>query len=370
MTGTELAVIPASPAELRARVPAVARVSKADMAWMAGVIDLKGAVIRKANKSRRTPQLVLYVAVKDERVALRLSALTGTAPEQRPSPTAEDFMRRGCTEHCPAPHVHVHEDGPYPWSMPLVTRWSLTGVAAAVVLVNLSPYMSTFGDYLGHVAEMTVNFAAQGQGSGASRAAVARLESLGWKIPPQVAARMGKGRSAAQERRRPGKEKAKEAQPVSAGNDEMPAADPSNREIRLLRAVFGLCPDCDSKEPHSHEGDEDQESERESVPQKEDQLLELKVTVRMPWHPVADLDDRVARIAADKGGVMLSGREDDVSVDVASVERADGQVLGLEAAFREYWEETHVAEDEPDPVLRAEARDAFMYGHRLARRPA
>lgn len=364
MTSTELAVIPASPAELRARVPVVTRVAKTDMAWMAGVIDLRGAVIRKSNRSRRTPQLVLYCAVKEERVALRLSSLTGTSPEQRESPSAEAFTRRGCTEHCPEPHVHVHEDGPYPWSMPLVTRWSLTGVAAAVVLLNLAPYMTTFGDYAGHVAEMVVNFAARGQGSGASRAAVARLERLGWKIPPQVASRMKNDREDPP-RARSRKDRQQE-EPVmpDADGSEMPAADPSDPEVRLLRAVFGLCPDCDSKEPHSHEGDEDQESERESVPQKEDQLLELKVTVRMPWHPVADLDERVARIAADKGGVMLAGRENDVSVDVASVERADGQALGLEAEFRQYWEETH---SESDPVLRAEAHSAFLYGHRLGK---
>lgn len=34
----------------------------------------------------------------------------------------------------------------------------------------------------------------------------------------------------------------------------MPPADPSDRELRLLRAVFGLCPDCDETRSHVHEG--------------------------------------------------------------------------------------------------------------------
>jgi len=29
-------------------------------------------------------------------------------------------------------------------------------------------------------------------------------------------------------------------------------ADPANARLRLLRSVFGLCPDCDSDEEHEH----------------------------------------------------------------------------------------------------------------------
>ncbi len=165
-----------------------------DKAWMAAVIDLKGAVIKKNNKTRRTPQLVLYVSTKDARVAVRLSALTGTAPEQHAAPTAEEFVRRNCSEHCPSPHVHVGED--YPWRMPQVTRWSLTGIAAAVVLMNLAPYMSTYEDYREVVTQITDTFAASGHGSGAVRATVARLEQLGWKIPAKVEHKMAPGRVA------------------------------------------------------------------------------------------------------------------------------------------------------------------------------
>ncbi len=36
-------------------------------------------------------------------------------------------------------------------------------------------------------------------------------------------------------------------------------ADPANTRLRLLRAVFGLCPECDSEEPHEHEERKEEE---------------------------------------------------------------------------------------------------------------
>lgn len=32
----------------------------------------------------------------------------------------------------------------------------------------------------------------------------------------------------------------------------MPPADPGNPELRLLRAIFGLCADCDRTDEHEH----------------------------------------------------------------------------------------------------------------------
>ncbi len=33
----------------------------------------------------------------------------------------------------------------------------------------------------------------------------------------------------------------------------LPPADPANRELRLVRAIFGRCPDCDRTEAHEHD---------------------------------------------------------------------------------------------------------------------
>jgi hypothetical protein len=192
MTTTDLARIdPEAVAEMLGIEPMP--VTAADMAWMAGIIDVKGAVIRKNNKTRRTPQVVLYVQTKEERIARRLSALTGTAPEPHDrKPPPEEFLRRNCVEHCTTPHIHVG-DGEYPWQMPATTRWALTGIAAAVVLMNLAPYMSTYADYAADVAGIISSFATEGQGVGAVRKALLRLNSLGWQIPPAVTVRLAEG---------------------------------------------------------------------------------------------------------------------------------------------------------------------------------
>ena len=177
----ELAVPAARPSRLH-------KVTVTDMAWTAAVIDLKGAVSYKKNKMRATPQVVLRVDTKDGRVARRLAGLTGTYPEPHGGPLKEDFLRRGCSDHCPDAHVH------YEWHMPETTRWSLTGISMAVVLLNTAPYMTTFDEYAGDVAGVIVSFAARGQGSGAVRASVSRLEQLGWKIPPEIRRRVGGGK--------------------------------------------------------------------------------------------------------------------------------------------------------------------------------
>lgn len=31
-----------------------------------------------------------------------------------------------------------------------------------------------------------------------------------------------------------------------------PPADPENQELRLIRALWGLCPDCDRTDEHEH----------------------------------------------------------------------------------------------------------------------
>jgi hypothetical protein len=164
-------------------------ISIASLAWMAGVVDLRGAVTVKRNKSRRTPQVVLRVDTKETRVARKLAALTGVKPEQTEKRSVA-FARRGCWEHCLEPHVHVHEDGEYPWQMPEVTRWALTGATAAAVLLNLRPYMTTYSDYAAEVHTILVNLVITGQGAGMVRASLDRLRELGWVIPAEIEEKM------------------------------------------------------------------------------------------------------------------------------------------------------------------------------------
>lgn len=90
------------------------KISKSDLGWVAGIIDLKVMIVRKNNKRRKTPQIVLLVDCKEDRVVRRLARLTGTAPEAHSQHPLKPFMRRGCKEHCKEPHIHVDEE--YPWN--------------------------------------------------------------------------------------------------------------------------------------------------------------------------------------------------------------------------------------------------------------
>jgi hypothetical protein len=180
-------------------------ISEAELGWMAAVIDMKGGVSRKANKARRTPQLVLVVDTKDPRIGQRLAAFTGSRAEvkERLLPN-EAFLRRGCASHCPEAHIHVDESSN--WHMPEITRWTVTGAAMAVVLLNLAPYMSTYEEYADDVDEAIASMAVSGQGSGAVRAAVKRLEGLGWQIPKEISRGLGMRQSKMQPSKRKGNE--------------------------------------------------------------------------------------------------------------------------------------------------------------------
>ena len=163
-------------------------ISDADLGWIAAIIDMKGSVNIKNNKTRvnSTPQVVLRVNTTDKRIAERLSALTGTAPEPRETRevlTGTDFLRRGCKEHCPESHIHVDEGGHV---FPASTRWTITGTAMGVVLWNVRKFMSTYPEYSQYMGLVFGNTVTSGQGSGQVRASVRRLKDLGWRIPSRI----------------------------------------------------------------------------------------------------------------------------------------------------------------------------------------
>jgi len=151
-----------------------------NLAWLAGVFDMKAGIIRKSNQQRNTSQIVLYLDSKNHTVVRTVARMTGTRPEMQPGRKRPDWMRRGCAEHCPEAHVHV---GEYNWSMPATTRWTITGAAAAVVLHNVMPYMRTDNGLSEAFAEILEHAVTGGQGWGATRAALRRLRDLGWELP-------------------------------------------------------------------------------------------------------------------------------------------------------------------------------------------
>lgn len=149
-----------------------------DLAWAAAVIELKGMMVCKANKMRATPQRVLIVDSRRTEVIGKLSAMTGTKPEEHEREVIREWMQRNCTAHCPEAHTHVHKH------MPLTTRWTVTGVSAAIVISNVAPFMTDSRRFLSEVSLVEEDLKTTGPGSGAIFAAVRRLSELGWKTEP------------------------------------------------------------------------------------------------------------------------------------------------------------------------------------------
>jgi hypothetical protein len=156
----------------------------ARLGWVAAVFDMKANVVRKNNKMRATPQVVLMVESKEWNIIRELARLTGSMAEPQQERNAKNFMRRGCTVHCPDAHVHVPDE----WTLPPIARWTITGAGAAIILHNVIPYMQNaakkgFPELL---EEICGNLVLTGQGSGQVMKTIHRLQGLGWDLPPAM----------------------------------------------------------------------------------------------------------------------------------------------------------------------------------------
>jgi hypothetical protein len=150
-----------------------------DLGWMAGVLDLKGRIVIKANKMRQTRQIVLAVESSERPVIKRLARMTGTSPESQVQRPIKDWMRRACSDHCPDAHIHIHDER----VMPPVSRWTITGAGAAVILLALLPFLATDRDWEDAIAEIMGATPLSGQGATAVLGQLHRLRELGWDLP-------------------------------------------------------------------------------------------------------------------------------------------------------------------------------------------
>jgi hypothetical protein len=109
--------------------------------------------------------------------------MTGISPEpQEQSPLRDDWMRRGCAEHCPEAHIHTTMV-----AMPLITRWAITGASVATVLWNLRKYMATTREPWDWALDQALRqLRLEGRGSAAVRESARRLSQLGWELPPAL----------------------------------------------------------------------------------------------------------------------------------------------------------------------------------------
>jgi len=158
----------------------------AQLAWMAGVIDLKGKLIWKANQTRApgSKQVTLYVESIQKPIVDRLASLTGTSPELKKQRSRFDgWFRKGCDEHCPDQHVHVN-----PGEFLPAARWTVSGAAMAVVVTGLAPYMVQDKGLTEAAAYAFEHMTLWGQGAGTTVAALRRLHGLGWVLPDIILA--------------------------------------------------------------------------------------------------------------------------------------------------------------------------------------
>lgn len=153
-------------------------------AWMAGIIDLRGRVVYKVNKTRNhSNQVTLYVESVQIPVIRRLAEMTGGNPEikVRKQDKPDGWFRRNCDKHCPEAHVHVN-----PGEFLDAARWTISGSAMSVVLTNLQPYLVQDKGFSDAIAYGLEHMKLWGQGAAATIAALRRLDALGWPMLPII----------------------------------------------------------------------------------------------------------------------------------------------------------------------------------------
>lgn len=163
-------------------------IDEATKGWVAGILDFQAHVQIRKNHQRAagSEQITIYVSTSIAGIPERLCELTGTSPEEKANHRLKpEWTRRRCTEHCPEAHDHVTADE---MNMPLVTKWSCTGAAAAIILWNVRRYMTTDHEPWDWAqAQVLSQLRLTGQGSAAIIGAAKRLHSLGWELPPVLA---------------------------------------------------------------------------------------------------------------------------------------------------------------------------------------
>ena len=154
-------------------------ITNQELAWMAGIVDLKGRITYKRPKSRSTPQITLTVNSTMIPVVERMCRLTGTTPEIHTMRPLSETIRRGCIEHCPEQHIHVSVDGLSPYAL----KWTVSGSSLLVVVHNLRPYLVIDQGYGPAEDEIKSALPLSGRGAQAILTSCNRLRSLGWQLP-------------------------------------------------------------------------------------------------------------------------------------------------------------------------------------------
>lgn len=103
------------------------------------------------------------VSTPDPGLAWTLAEMTGV----KAVPVTRDYARRGCSDHCKEPHLHVDSQT---W------RWTATGARATVFLWSVSPLLRV------RKAEASLALAC-GMNAPRKTATVRKIIELGWELP-------------------------------------------------------------------------------------------------------------------------------------------------------------------------------------------
>ncbi len=161
------------------------KITVPQLAWIAGVVDMKGRTRKLMAPTRSSPMFTLMVETQHLTVVRRIARLTGTKISISERKKLPESFRRGCVTHCPEAHTHVHP------VIPAIGRWHVSGVGAIIVLDNLLPYLNNkrgeHGDFI-REAMQWVKPAGKGRGRAAIDKSIARLRNLGWDVAPELLA--------------------------------------------------------------------------------------------------------------------------------------------------------------------------------------
>ncbi len=152
-------------------------ISETDLAWLAGVFDVKYMTLQKHNSHGK--KLSLFVQERDFTIIQRISDLTGSNVHPRVGVLEmKEFMRRSCSEHCKDKHLTYE-------ASPVRHEWKNSGISSAIVLYNVMPYMLHRQD-LGleqMVWETIATTRYTGSGSNTPVTNIRKLARLGWELP-------------------------------------------------------------------------------------------------------------------------------------------------------------------------------------------
>lgn len=134
------------------------KLTEAELAWMAGVIDARAKISYRKIVTTTLPQI--SVSGSDTQTLDKLAEFSGT----KITIVKRSYSKFGCTQHCKEKHEHV---------LSVTGRWIVTGSRATVILENVKPYIQV------KVAEVDAGLLLGWQAY-SKDATVQKMVELGW----------------------------------------------------------------------------------------------------------------------------------------------------------------------------------------------